>query len=247
MTFADEFCAFSVTICAFRADCIAMFTLLFIEDDEAIRTALRLVLEDEGYEVAEASDGETGIKMFGQIDPDLVLLDLRLPDISGFEVCRAIRRTSITPVIMVTAQTDTSDLVNGFDAGADDYITKPIKPKVLLSRLKALLRRTGGESSSNSEHSLDQGKLVIDKEKYQVIFNGNVLDLPRKEFELISLLSSKPGKVFPRDEIMDRIWGNDVVVGGRTIDVHIRKIREKIGDKSIKTIKGVGYKFDEQA
>jgi DNA-binding response OmpR family regulator len=142
-----------------------MFTLLFIEDDEAIRTALQLVLEDEGYEVAVAGDGETGIKMFGQIDPDLVLLDLRLPDISGFEVCRAIRRTSITPVIMVTAQTDTSDLVNGFDAGADDYVTKPVVPKELAARIRAALRRTqSNEPSSSNAKSLNRiGDVEIDR------------------------------------------------------------------------------------
>ena len=165
MTFADDLCAFSVTICAYGADFIAMFTLLFIEDDEAIRTALRLVLEDEGYEVAEAGDGETGIKMFGQIEPDLVLLDLRLPDISGFEVCRAIRRKSITPVIMVTAQTDTSDLVNGFDAGADDYVTKPVVPKELAARIRAAIRRTQTvEPSPSGSKSLNRiGDVEIDR------------------------------------------------------------------------------------
>ena len=142
-----------------------MFTLLFIEDDEAIRTALQLVLEDEGYEVAVAGDGETGIKMFGQLAPDLILLDLRLPDISGFEVCRAIRRTSITPIIMVTAQTDTSDLVNGFDAGADDYVTKPVVPKELAARIRAALRRTqtSDPSPSNAKSLNKIGDVEIDQ------------------------------------------------------------------------------------
>jgi two-component system alkaline phosphatase synthesis response regulator PhoP len=226
------------------------YTVLLVDDEPDILEFVSYNLKKEGYKVYTASNGKEGVALAEKHKPNLVLLDVMMPGMDGIETCdimRSIPELKNVIIAFLTARGEDYSQVAGFDAGADDYITKPIKPKVLLSRLKALLRRTGGESSSNSEHSLDQGKLVIDKEKYQVIFNGNVLDLPRKEFELISLLSSKPGKVFPRDEIMDRIWGNDVVVGGRTIDVHIRKIREKIGDKSIKTIKGVGYKFDEQA
>ena len=172
-----------------------MFTLLFIEDDEAIRTALRLVLEDEGYEVAVASDGETGIKMFGQIDPDLVLLDLRLPDISGFEVCRAIRRTSITPVIMVTAQTDTSDLVNGFDAGADDYVTKPVVPKELAARIRAALRRTQTvEPSLSSAKSLNKiGDVEIDRNLSIVKKAGVEISLTKTEYRLLVEFADHPG------------------------------------------------------
>ena len=224
--------------------------ILLVDDEPDILEIVGYNLKNEGYQVFTAKNGLEAIKMAKKTIPQLIILDIMMPEMDGIEACEKIRATASLENVLITfftARGEDYSQVAGFDAGADDYITKPIKPKVLLSRLKALLRRAGGESSSNSEHSLDQGKLVIDKEKYQVIFNGNVLDLPRKEFELISLLSSKPGKVFPRDEIMDRIWGNDVVVGGRTIDVHIRKIREKIGDKSIKTIKGVGYKFDEQA
>jgi two-component system alkaline phosphatase synthesis response regulator PhoP len=226
------------------------YTVLLVDDEPDILEFVSYNLKKEGYKVYTASNGKEGVALAEKHKPNLVLLDVMMPGMDGIETCdimRSIPELKNVIIAFLTARGEDYSQVAGFDAGADDYITKPIKPKVLLSRLKALLRRTGGDSSSNSEHSLDQGKLVIDKEKYQVIFNGNVLDLPRKEFELISLLSSKPGKVFPRDEIMDRIWGNDVVVGGRTIDVHIRKIREKIGDKSIKTIKGVGYKFDEQA
>jgi len=226
------------------------YTVLLVDDEPDILEFVSYNLKKEGYKVYTASNGKEGVALAEKHKPNLVLLDVMMPGMDGTETCdimRSIPELKNVIIAFLTARGEDYSQVAGFDAGADDYITKPIKPKVLLSRLKALLRRAGGESSSNSEHSLDQGKLVIDKEKYQVIFNGNVLDLPRKEFELISLLSSKPGKVFPRDEIMDRIWGNDVVVGGRTIDVHIRKIREKIGDKSIKTIKGVGYKFDEQA
>lgn len=226
------------------------YTLLLVDDEPDILEFVGYNLKKEGYNVFTASNGKDGVDLAKKHKPNLVLLDVMMPGMDGIETCdlmRAIPELKNVIIAFLTARGEDYSQVAGFEAGADDYITKPIKPKVLLSRLKALLRRQGGESTSNSEVNLEQGKLVIDTEKYQVIYDGNVLDLPRKEFELISLLSSKPGKVFPREEIMDRIWGNDVVVGGRTIDVHIRKIREKIGDKSIKTIKGVGYKFDEQA
>jgi two-component system alkaline phosphatase synthesis response regulator PhoP len=226
------------------------YTLLLVDDEPDILEFVGYNLKKEGYTVYTASNGADGVELAKKHKPNLVLLDVMMPGMDGIETCdimRAIPELKNVIIAFLTARGEDYSQVAGFEAGADDYITKPIKPKVLLSRLKALLRRQDGGSSATSEHSLDKGKLVIDTEKYQVIFDGNVLDLPRKEFELISLLSSKPGKVFSREEIMDRIWGNDVVVGGRTIDVHIRKIREKIGDKSIKTIKGVGYKFDEQA
>ena len=225
------------------------YTLLLVDDEPDILEFVSYNLKKEGYKVFTASNGTEGVELAKKHKPNLVLLDVMMPGMDGIETCdimRSIPELKNVIIAFLTARGEDYSQVAGFDAGADDYITKPIKPRVLLSRLKALLRRQGGDSTSSSELSLDLGKLVIDTEKYQVIFDGKVLDLPRKEFELISLLSSKPGKVFPREEIMDRIWGNDVVVGGRTIDVHIRKIREKIGDKSIKTIKGVGYKFDEQ-
>lgn len=226
------------------------YIVLLVDDEPDILEFVGYNLKKEGYTVYTANNGTKGVELAKKHKPNLVLLDVMMPGMDGIETCdimRSIPELKNVIIAFLTARGEDYSQVAGFEAGADDYITKPIKPKVLLSRLKALLRRQGGETSSQSEHSLDQGKLVIDTEKYQVIYDGNVLDLPRKEFELISLLSSKPGKVFPREEIMNRIWGNDVVVGGRTIDVHIRKIREKIGDKSIKTIKGVGYKFDEQA
>ncbi len=225
------------------------YTLLLVDDEPDILEFVGYNLRKEGYTVFTANNGTEGVELAKKHIPNLVLLDVMMPGMDGIETCdimRSIPELQDVIIAFLTARGEDYSQVAGFEAGADDYITKPIKPKVLLSRLKALLRRQGGSSSSGSEISLDHGKLVIDTEKYQVIYDGNALDLPRKEFELISLLSSKPGKVFPREEIMDRIWGNDVVVGGRTIDVHIRKIREKIGDKSIKTIKGVGYKFDEQ-
>jgi DNA-binding response OmpR family regulator len=250
MTFADEFCAFSVTIYAFRADCIAMFTLLFIEDDEAIRTALRLVLEDEGYEVAEASDGETGIKMFGQIDPDLVLLDLRLPDISGFEVCRAIRRTSITPVIMVTAQTDTSDLVNGFDAGADDYVTKPVVPKELAARIRAALRRTQTvEPSLSSAKSLNKiGDVEIDRNLSIVKKAGVEISLTKTEYRLLVEFADHPGMVMSRDQLLERVWGYEYLGDSRLVDAHVRRLRVKVETQPeeptmIVTVRGMGYRL----
>lgn len=227
------------------------YTLLLVDDEPDILEFVGYNLKKEGYTVYAANNGAEGVELAKKHKPNLVLLDVMMPGMDGIETCdimRSIPELKNVIIAFLTARGEDYSQVAGFEAGADDYITKPIKPKVLLSRLKALLRRQGSSSSTGaSEVSLEQGRLLIDTEKYQVVFDGNVLDLPRKEFELISLLSSKPGKVFPREEIMDRIWGNDVVVGGRTIDVHIRKIREKIGDKSIKTIKGVGYKFDEQA
>jgi DNA-binding response OmpR family regulator len=250
MTFADDLCAFSVTICAYRADCIAMFTLLFIEDDEAIRTALQLVLEDEGYEVAVAGDGETGIKMFGQIDPDLVLLDLRLPDISGFEVCRAIRRTSITPVIMVTAQTDTSDLVNGFDAGADDYVTKPVVPKELAARIRAALRRTqSNEPSSSNAKSLNRiGDVEIDRSMSIVRKSGTEVALTKTEYRLLVEFADHPGMVLSRDQLLERVWGYEYLGDSRLVDAHVRRLRVKVETQPdeptmIVTVRGMGYRL----
>jgi DNA-binding response OmpR family regulator len=250
MTFSADLCAFSVTICAYRADFIAMFTLLFIEDDEAIRTALRLVLEDEGYEVAEASDGETGIKMFGQIDPDLVLLDLRLPDISGFEVCRAIRRTSITPVIMVTAQTDTSDLVNGFDAGADDYVTKPVVPKELAARIRAALRRTQTvEPSLSSAKSLNKiGDVEIDRNLSIVKKAGVEISLTKTEYRLLVEFADHPGMVMSRDQLLERVWGYEYLGDSRLVDAHVRRLRVKVETQPeeptmIVTVRGMGYRL----
>jgi DNA-binding response OmpR family regulator len=227
-----------------------MFTLLFIEDDEAIRTALRLVLEDEGYEVAEAGDGETGITMFGQLDPDLVLLDLRLPDISGFEVCRAIRRTSITPVIMVTAQTDTSDLVNGFDAGADDYVTKPVVPKELAARIRAALRRTQLlETSPSSGKSLSKiGDVEIDRNLGIVKKSGIEISLTKTEFRLLVEFADHPGMVMSRDQLLERVWGYEYLGDSRLVDAHVRRLRVKVESQPddptmIVTVRGMGYRL----
>ena len=227
-----------------------MFTLLFIEDDEAIRTALRLVLEDEGYEVAVAGDGETGISMFGQINPDLVLLDLRLPDISGFEVCRAIRRTSITPVIMVTAQTDTSDLVNGFDAGADDYVTKPVVPKELSARIRAALRRTQTvEPSPSNAKSLNKiGDVEIDRVLSVVRKNGIEIALTKTEYRLLVEFADHPGMVLSRDQLLERVWGYEYLGDSRLVDAHVRRLRVKVETQPeeptmIVTVRGMGYRL----
>jgi len=227
-----------------------MFTLLFIEDDEAIRTALRLVLEDDGYEVAEAGDGETGIAMFGQINPDLVLLDLRLPDISGFEVCRAIRRTSITPVIMVTAQTDTSDLVNGFDAGADDYVTKPVVPKELSARIRAALRRSQANEPvpSNAKSINTIGDVVIDREMSIVRKNGMEVALTKTEYQLLVEFADHPGMVLSRDQLLERVWGYEYLGDSRLVDAHVRRLRVKVETQPdeptmIVTVRGMGYRL----
>lgn len=223
-------------------------TLLLVDDDPDILEFISYNLKKEGYKVHTASNGEKAVEQAKEHKPDLILLDVMMPGMDGIETCdiiRSIPELSNTLIAFLTARGEDYSQVAGFEAGADDYITKPIKPKVLTSRLKALLRRQTTDTSTKSSTELTLGELIIDHEKYQVTFKGKVLDLPRKEFELLSLLTSKPGKVFPREEIMDRIWGNDVVVGGRTIDVHIRKLREKIGDNAIKTVKGVGYKYEE--
>lgn len=222
------------------------FKILLVDDEKDILEFVSYNLKREGFEVLTARNGEDGIELAKAEKPHLILLDVMMPGMDGIETCNAIRENeelSGVLVAMLTARGEDYSQVAGFDAGADDYITKPIKPKVLVSRVKALLRRHGN-SSESKKSVLEFGALSIDLQKYQVRVEGKKLDLPRKEFELLSLLCSKPGKVFSREEILEQIWGNEVVVGGRTIDVHIRKLREKIGDAFIRTVKGVGYKFD---
>ncbi len=221
-------------------------TILLVDDDPDIREFVTFNLAKEGYNVVTAKDGAEGVEAVKKHRPDLVLLDVMMPGMDGIEACEAIRTNpdiASTLIAFLSARGEDYSQVAGFDAGADDYITKPIRPKVLVSRVKALLRRNVKESEPVG--NIELGDLLINLEKYQVFRDGEVVDMPRKEFELLHLLASKPGKVFSRDSIMDRVWGSEVVVGGRTIDVHIRKIREKIGDDRIKTIKGVGYKFEE--
>ena len=221
-------------------------TILLVDDDPDIREFVTFNLAKEGYNVVTAKDGAEGVEAVKKHRPDLVLLDVMMPGMDGIEACEAIRTNpdiASTLIAFLSARGEDYSQVAGFDAGADDYITKPIRPKVLVSRVKALLRRNVKESEPVG--NIERGDLLINLEKYQVFRDGKVVEMPRKEFELLHLLVSKPGKVFSRDSIMGRVWGSEVVVGGRTIDVHIRKIREKIGDERIKTIKGVGYKFEE--
>lgn len=222
------------------------YTILIVDDEPDILEFVGYNLKKEGYRVVSANNGEEGLKLARKEEPELILLDVMMPGMDGIETCDQLRNMpemEDTLIAFLTARGEDYSQVAGFDAGADDYITKPIKPKVLVSRIKALLRRYG-QSQKSSSAIQEFGALTIDLDKYQVRFKDKKLDLPRKEFELLTLLTSRPGKVFHRDEILDKIWGNEVVVGGRTIDVHIRKLREKIGDKYIKTVKGVGYKFE---
>jgi two-component system, OmpR family, alkaline phosphatase synthesis response regulator PhoP len=218
--------------------------ILLVDDEQDILEFLSYNLRKEGYQVATAENGEEALKAAKKENPHLVLLDVMMPGLDGIEVCRELRQmTGMKDVIIafLTARSEDYSHIAGFEAGADDYINKPIKPRVLLSRIKALLRRT---SVTNDSEVQDLGGIIIDRESYSVTHDGNELNLPRKEFELLALLASKPGKVFAREEILSRVWGEDVVVGDRTIDVHIRKLREKIGEDYIRTVKGVGYKFE---
>lgn len=223
------------------------YKILLVDDDSDILEFVAYNLKKEGYKVRTAQSGLEALSAAQKETPHLILLDVMMPEMDGIETCdrlRAMPDLSETMIAFLTARGEDYSQVAGFEAGADDYITKPIKPKVLISRIKALLRRKGGHAALPSQ-KLEFGDLMIDPEQYLILLKGKKVELPRKEFELLSLLASRPGKVFPREEIMDKIWGNDVVVGGRTIDVHIRKLREKIGDTKIKTIKGVGYKFED--
>ncbi|MFN5784627.1 MAG: response regulator transcription factor [Flavobacteriia bacterium] len=222
-----------------------MLKVLIVDDEEDIRELLRYNLKKEGYEVFDAENGEVGIQMMREHKPDLVLLDVMMPGMDGVEVCEAIRTSpgfEHTLVCFLTARNEDYSQIAGLDAGADDYVAKPVRPKVLISRINALLRRRG----MIELEATDKKDLVINREKYIVEKNGIVIQLPRKEFELLALLASRPEHVFERDIILDKVWGSDIIVGDRTIDVHIRKLREKIGDQYIKTIKGIGYKFVEK-
>ncbi|MCM4155400.1 response regulator transcription factor [Gramella sp. AN32] len=218
--------------------------ILLVDDEPDILEIVGYNLSSEGYQVITASNGADAVKLAKKREPHLIILDVMMPEMDGIEACEQIRKMpdlENTIITFLTARGEDYSQMAGFDAGADDYITKPIKPKVLVSKVKALLRRF--RDSETSDGILKLGDIIINREEYKVIQNGNEMSLPRKEFELLSLLASKPGKVFQREDILDMVWGNDIVVGGRTIDVHIRKLREKIGDDKIKTVKGVGYKL----
>ncbi|GAA0712662.1 response regulator transcription factor [Aquimarina litoralis] len=219
-------------------------TILLVDDEPDILEIVGYNLTTEGYNVLTAENGTEAVKIAKKKKPHLIILDVMMPEMDGIEACEQIRKIpdlQNTIITFLTARGEDYSQVAGFDAGADDYITKPIRPKVLVSKVKALLRRL--KENDASENVVKIGNLVINRDEYKIVKDKNEIILPRKEFELLSLLASKPGKVFKREDILDKVWGNEVIVGGRTIDVHIRKLREKLGDDSFKTIKGVGYKF----
>ncbi len=225
------------------------YKILLVDDEKDILEFLSFNLRNEGFEIHTAGNGRDAVNMAIEIKPHLVLMDVMMPEMDGIAACEEIRKNKELAHILVaflTARGEDYSQIAGFEAGGDDYITKPIKPKVLVSRIKALLKRRSVKIQDAETGSLSRivsGDLVIDKERYVVIKKGKDITLPRKEFELLSLLISKPEKVFTREEIFDRVWGENIVVGDRTIDVHIRKLREKLGEKSIKTVKGIGYKY----
>ncbi|PIF06188.1 MAG: DNA-binding response regulator [Draconibacterium sp.] len=227
-------------------------TILLVDDEEDILEFISYNLEKEGYKVYTARNGTEAIKSAQKYTPNLVILDVMMPEMDGITACEEMRKIpelSGMLIAFLTARGEDYSQIAGFEAGADDYITKPIRPKVLISRVKALLKRTSEAAQpavkQEDPNSINIGNLNIDKERYLIKIDDNEMILPRKEFELLSLLVSKPGKVFTREEIYHSVWGENVVVGDRTIDVHIRKLREKIGNEHIKTLKGIGYKFVE--
>jgi len=226
--------------------------ILLVDDEEDILEFIGYNLKKEGFAVYTATNGKEGLKIAEMVQPNLILLDLMMPEMDGIATCEEIRKIPSlqnTLIAFLSARGEDYSQIAGFDAGADDYITKPIRPKVMVSRVRALLKRLSSAVVETeipvSENTVAIGNLVIDKERYLVKLGNEEMVLPRKEFELLSLLVSKPGKVFTREEIYTSVWGDNVVVGDRTIDVHIRKLREKIGNDHIRTLKGIGYKFKE--
>jgi len=220
-------------------------TILLVDDDTDILEFLSYNLRKEGYRVLTADNGKQAVEIALQEKPQLILLDVMMPGMDGVETCNQLRENSELQQVIIaflTARNEDYSQIAGFAVGADEYISKPIKPRVLISRIKALLRRN--RNLAPAVENLHLGGIVIDREQYCIEKDGEKIYLPKKEFELLALLSSKPGKVFTREHILSQVWGDDVVVGDRTIDVHIRKLREKLGDTYIKTVKGVGYKFD---
>jgi len=220
--------------------------ILVVEDDERIRTAVRLALEKEGWEVFEAASGEEALEIFQNQICDIVLIDIMLPGIDGFEVCRAVRRISDLPIVMVTARDDTHDVVAGLEAGADDYLTKPFAPKELSARIRALLRRIRIPTPDLS--TLEFGDLKILPDQGQIIISGKTIHLTRTEFQLLVELASIPGRVFSREELLERVWGKDYFGDGRLVDVHVRRLRKKIEPEDAKpryviTVRGFGYKL----
>jgi DNA-binding response OmpR family regulator len=226
-----------------------MNSLLFIEDDDAIRLALSLALEDEGYEVVQAPDGRTGLARFSEREPDLVLLDLRLPDVSGFDVCRQLRSSSIVPIIIVTAQTDTHDLVAGLEAGADDYVTKPVVPKELAARIRAALRRMQLHESPATSTAVSRfGDIELRRDLGVVSKAGVELNLTKTEYRLICEFADHANMVLSRDQLLERVWGYEYLGDSRLVDAHVRRLRVKVEDQPddphlIVTARGIGYRL----
>ena len=218
--------------------------ILLVDDEPDVIEIIRYNLDQEGYMIYTAHNGKEALKKAKKKIPHLIIMDVMMPKMDGIEACEQFRndeRFSDTIIMFLTARGEDYSYVAAFEAGADDYVTKPIKPKIIVSKVKALLRRLKNEEQT--QEKIQIGKLIIDRDKYEVTHTGKSFSMPRKEFELLYLLASKPDKVIKREKIMEIVWGSEVVVGDRTIDVHIRKLREKIGDKYFKTVKGVGYKF----
>lgn len=223
---------------------VESYKILVVDDEDDILEFIQYNLKKEGYEVFLAHNGQEALQQAGKIKPDLILLDVMMPVLDGIETCKQIKSDPALSkifVVFLTARSEEYSELAGFNAGADDYIAKPIKPRVLISRINAILRRTNKEAI---ETKITAGDLVIDRETFLVYKHGQKIQLARKEFELLYLLAGKPGKVFTRENILEKVWGDDVLVVDRTIDVHIRKLREKLGDEFIGTVKGVGYKFE---
>lgn len=224
---------------------LSSFKILCVDDEPDILEILKYNLSNEGYNVSTAKDGELAIKEAKESLPNLIIMDVMMPNMDGIEACEILRKDqkfNDTIIMFLTARGEDFSHVAAYEAGADDYVTKPVKPKVLLSKVKSLLRRSKKVLDSEI-NQIEFENIKIDRETYRVYVSGESINLPRKEFELLYLLASKPDKVFKREKIMEKVWGGEVVVGDRTIDVHIRKLREKIGDKFFNTVKGVGYKF----
>ena len=222
--------------------------ILLVDDEPDVIEIIRYNLDQEGYKLYTASNGKEALEKAKKKLPHLIIMDVMMPKMDGIEACEQLRndiRFNDTIIMFLTARGEDYSYVAAFDAGADDYVTKPIKPKVIVSKVKALLRRLKKEEQT--QEKIQIGKLIIDREQYEVTHMDKSFSMPRKEFELLYLLASNPDKVIKRDKIMEIVWGSEVVVGDRTIDVHIRKLREKVGDKYFKTVKGVGYKFINQS
>ena len=225
-------------------------SVLIVEDDKNIAELLQIYLQKEGYAVTIAADGGQGLTQFRSLKPDLVLLDVMMPVMDGWTVCKSIRAESKTPVIMLTAKSETDDKVTGLKAGADDYITKPFEMKEVLARIEAVLRRSGGLSSDNKVRRLVFDRLIIDMDAFELTVDGRKVDIPPKEMELLFYLASSPNRVYTRNQLLDEVWGFDYFGDSRTVDVHVKRLREKlegISDQwTLKTVWGVGYKFEVQ-